>query len=387
MGNSETLISPASYAKSSVLDLKTPPKQATNFSFEKKSSNLTQSTFEDEGGFSNYSSSFKDFSRTVKPRSFTSMIKNQTNNDSPSKISCNSFIIKKEIKKGKNSKGKLMMVVKKNHLNKNFVMFSIKKLDIAYSIDELETLKEEINGCENHFVSKIRYFFEKSPQVYFVQDYYEYSHLRNYLKKHGNLKENLVRFYAAEILVAFELLPKNQLLLNKFALNFDPKKVFFDDNGHFILNILSTVFKKDNENELNPEEIEYFAPEIVENKKFSIVSILAWKIGVLLYELASGETPFLSKYEILNKNLKFPLNFSQTLVDLIQKLLIRSPLKRLGQKSFTEIKNHEFFKEIDWEKIQNKEKNGPILKELNEENNLEIFSLKDILDDELSCGN
>ena len=161
-------------------------------------------------------------------------------------------------------------------------------------------------------------------------------------------------------------------------MNFNSTKLFFDNNGLSTVNILSMILKKDEDEDC----FEYMPPEVIENKKFSVMSIFSWKMGILLYEMTAGDVPFQTKEEVLKKNLKFGLNFSQNMVDLIQKLLIKTPCKRLGHKTLSEIKSHEFFKDFNWEKAGNKENNSPILKEFDGEDDLKIFSLKDLLDEE-----
>jgi len=58
--------------------------------------------------------------------------------------------------------------------------------------------------------------------------------------------------------------------------------------------------------------------------------------------------------KILNGELRFPDFVSSDAQDLIEGLLIRDPAKRLGS-DFEVIKNHSFFKSIDWDKLYRKE--------------------------------
>ena len=355
-------------------------KLATSPSLQITLSN-TQSTIDDNMLLSDSSlnlDSSHSHSR-LKPRSSTYLVK-RSPSDSSSKISCSSFIIKSEIKKGKASRGKMMVVANKNNMKKNLTMVSIRKADLCISIGAIENLTEEIKICENPFISKIRYFFENSSHIYFVQDFYEQSNMRNFLRKQRYLKEDEIRFYAAQIILALDQLPKNPLLLNKVLFNFNSKKVFFDSDGHTVLNLLSIILKKENEADFEEDAFYYQTPETLENAKISISSSLAWKLGIILYEMASGETPFKSKEDISSRNIKFPMWFSPVLVDLLEKLLITNPSKRLGQKNLEEIKEHEFFKGIDWESVKNKEVSGPILKSLGSETDFGIVSLKDLGD-------
>ena len=46
----------------------------------------------------------------------------------------------------------------------------------------------------------------------------------------------------------------------------------------------------------------------------------------------------------------FPEFFSETIIDLLKKLLEKNPKKRIGMTE--EIKKHKFFKEIEWNELE-----------------------------------
>ena len=56
---------------------------------------------------------------------------------------------------------------------------------------------------------------------------------------------------------------------------------------------------------------------------------------------------------ILHQKIEFPESFSEEAKSLLEGLLQRDPNKRFSSAS--EIKDHDFFAEIDWDKIYNKE--------------------------------
>ena len=85
-----------------------------------------------------------------------------------------------------------------------------------------------------------------------------------------------------------------------------------------------------------------------------------WTLGIFLYELLFGTTPFKGSSHaetltnILKEEVKFPksddLGHAR---DLIKRLLIKDPSKRLGStKGATEIKLHPFFRSVNWALIR-----------------------------------
>ena len=56
-----------------------------------------------------------------------------------------------------------------------------------------------------------------------------------------------------------------------------------------------------------------------------------------------------------------PAHFSEVSKDLLSKLLVRNPTKRLGHNHIDEIKKHEFFDSINWDELLNLKKDPPIV--------------------------
>eukprot|EP01018_Ginkgo_biloba_P001237 Gb_28669 [translate_table: standard] len=112
---------------------------------------------------------------------------------------------------------------------------------------------------------------------------------------------------------------------------------------------------------------EYVAPEIVSRSGHDF-SVDWWSLGILLYEMKYGETPFLGETtnETLNnigsKYTELRGEWS-ALLDLIHRLLQKDPTKRLGggRNGAEDIKTHFFFNALSWEDVLNQSCTPPFL--------------------------
>eukprot|EP00123_Amoebidium_parasiticum_P010548 comp20176_c0_seq3/m.25015 comp20176_c0_seq3/g.25015 ORF comp20176_c0_seq3/g.25015 comp20176_c0_seq3/m.25015 type:complete len:364 (-) comp20176_c0_seq3:213-1304(-) len=106
---------------------------------------------------------------------------------------------------------------------------------------------------------------------------------------------------------------------------------------------------------------EYVSPELLKDKKTSTSSDI-WALGCIIYQLIAGKVPFKgsNEYQTLQKvmkaELEYPPGFPEVARDLITKLLVVEPEKRLGHADtggYAALKAHPFFEGIDWENIMN----------------------------------
>ncbi|CAA6666371.1 unnamed protein product [Spirodela intermedia] len=111
---------------------------------------------------------------------------------------------------------------------------------------------------------------------------------------------------------------------------------------------------------------EYLAPEVISGTGHGS-AVDWWTVGVFLYELLFGRTPFKGENneKTLVNILKQPLSFPRMAAngkdwedlaraqDLISKLLVKNPKKRIGSsRGSVEIKRHDFFQGVNWALIR-----------------------------------
>jgi serine/threonine protein kinase len=108
--------------------------------------------------------------------------------------------------------------------------------------------------------------------------------------------------------------------------------------------------------------VAYLAPEMLRRAGHT-KSIDWYLLGVLIYEMLVGVPPYFNPDKtILFKNiemgpLKIPHTMPQPARNIILLLLNRNPAKRLGSNcaDASDIKSHEFFAEIDWERVDKRD--------------------------------
>ena len=111
---------------------------------------------------------------------------------------------------------------------------------------------------------------------------------------------------------------------------------------------------------------EYLAPEILLNKGHG-KPVDWWTFGVLVYEMNAGidpfndEDPMLIYQKILKGKFKFPQSFNSNAKSLVKHLLEADLSKRYGnlKGGVSDIKNHRFFKGLDWDNLVNLKINPP----------------------------
>ncbi|KAJ4753326.1 Protein kinase [Rhynchospora pubera] len=105
---------------------------------------------------------------------------------------------------------------------------------------------------------------------------------------------------------------------------------------------------------------EYLAPEIIRGDGHGS-SVDWWTLGIFLYELLFGRTPFKGPgneetlANVISQSLKFPDSPSVSFhaKDLIRGLLVKEPENRLGSlRGAAEIKQHPFFDGLNWALIR-----------------------------------
>lgn len=156
-----------------------------------------------------------------------------------------------------------------------------------------------------------------------------------------------------------------------------PENILVDENGHIRLTDFGLSKCGFHSNDLTKSFVgspEYMSPEILLGKHYNF-SVDFYTLGVLLYELVTGLPPFYNEdkmkmYRSISYSpLKLPAKLTGPLGNLLMGLLHKNPQLRLGsQRGIQEIKEHVYFKDVDWNFVQLKTTRAPIEVNLQESN-------------------
>ena len=269
---------------------------------------------------------------------------------------------------GRGKIGKIYLV--NNILDKKY--YAVKSIDKnilgEYNKDKIEKILNKLNF---DFITNIMFCYETKERIYFFFEYVQnedlFSHINFYkkLSKEKIINEEKIKFFIASIILALEYLHKNEIIYR----NITPKNILINKDGYIKLTpfSLENIFKIKNDIINKLEKSEYSSPEILNNKEENISSDF-WNLGIIIYEMIYNITPFYSLdsnnlIEVINNNeIKFPKNFeiSENLKDLIEKLLKKNLEERLGfDGDFTQIKNHDFFNNFNFDDLINKKMESP----------------------------
>ncbi|KAJ6819172.1 serine/threonine-protein kinase AtPK2/AtPK19-like [Iris pallida] len=220
--------------------------------------------------------------------------------------------------------------------------------------------RDILTQVEHPFVVQLRYSFQTKYRLYLVLDFVNGGHLFFQLYHHGLFREDLARIYAAEIVSAVSHLHANGIMHRDLK----PENIILDADGHAMLTDFGLAKQFDENMRSNSMcgTIEYMAPEIVLGKGHDKAADW-WSVGVLLFEMLTGKPPFIGgnrekiQQKIVKDKMKLPAYLSSEAHSLLKGLLQKEASKRLGSGpgGSNEIRNHKWFKSINWRKLDARE--------------------------------
>ena len=317
---------------------------------------------------------------------------------------------------GKGAYGTVLKVkLKEDPTNK---LYAIKTMDIK-ALSSIKKLYQAYLECDilsqidNPYIVNIFGAFSENGKIYIVMDYLSKGDFSDFIRLNFPLKLDTIQFYAAEIInfleyiqskkiVHRDLKPENIMMNDKWHLEvidfgtarilgkyFDKENMEFKDDDT-TYDISETDDLKGNKIAINEEDdddffedsksrperrgmtfvgtAEYVSPEVLGDKPAEFGADV-WALGIMIYQMFFGKTPFKEKNNYLTfrkiEQLKIDFEGGEKITipddakDLISKILVKEPNKRLGggepgtEYDIAHLKSHPFFKGIDWQNLHN----------------------------------
>lgn len=217
----------------------------------------------------------------------------------------------------------------------------------------------------SNFTIWLQYSFQDKDYFYIAIPLCTGGDLAYHLRKNHCFTKERAIFHFAEILEGIDHLHKLLIVYRDLK----PENVIFDAEGHARISDMGLAMQT------NGRKIRgkagtpgYWAPEVITSQPYSF-SADHWSLGCVLYEMLTGFCTFSSSNTrmkdrnegTLKWTVKFPKNvgrnnatarpFPEDAKSLILGLLNRSRTRRFGA---TEVRDHKFFKGLNWYKLRNK---------------------------------
>jgi protein kinase A len=256
----------------------------------------------------------------------------------------------------------------------------IKSKQEQHILNELDILEEishpSIISCVG--------FTQDEKYLYLAFEFVPGGDLFNLLKIENNFLIDKAQFYAGQIVFVFEYLHSKNIVYR----NLKPENILINKNGY--IKIADFQFAKvvTDRTYTMCGTPGYLAPEIILNRGHGL-SVDWWTLGVLLYEMICGVDPFadddpMKVYEnILERNIQFSSHFDDKSKSLIKHLLEPDLSRRYGnlKNGVNDIKNHLFFKSLNWDKLLRQEIEAPFIPKLKGDNELKYYNVYPEYDD------
>ena len=271
---------------------------------------------------------------------------------------------------GRGGFGKVWKVLLKR-TSKNYALKEMSKMKIILKRSEksIQSERELLSNLYQPFIVNMISAFQDFNNLYLVMDLFKGGDMRYHIFLNKKFNEIQSKFFISNIILGLEYIHKNKIIHRDIK----PENLVLDQNGY--LAITDFGIAKRVEKSSLPDGSGtpgYMAPEVLFSQNHSF-SVDFYAIGVIAFEFMNGFRPYQGKdrkeikeailakeISIGPKSLKKE-GWSLEGGDFINKMIKRKVRKRLGFYGINEIKNHAWFRGINWNLLLMKKIKSPYI--------------------------
>ena len=221
-----------------------------------------------------------------------------------------------------------------------------------------------LSGLSHQFIVHLDRVMQDMQCLYLLMEFVPGGDFFRYLQVRGTISEAEAQFYVANVALGLEHMHNENIIFRDLK----PENLVFGSNGY--LKIVDLGFSKRITGMTftlcgTPD---YVSPEIVANKGHG-KPVDFWSLGILLYEMLTGYTPYTDDdnnvykvyVQILKGRLMFPVQprLDSEVRAFIGLLLTIDPKRRLGGYDGLDLRNHEWLRHTVWAKVRDCEVQAP----------------------------
>ncbi|XP_045392872.1 cGMP-dependent protein kinase 2 isoform X2 [Lemur catta] len=254
-----------------------------------------------------------------------------------------------------------------------FAMKCIRKKHIVDTKQQEHVYSEKriLEELCSPFIVKLYRTFKDNKYVYMLLEACLGGELWSILRDRGSFDEPTSKFCVACVTEAFDYLHRLGIIYRDLK----PENLILDAEGY--LKLVDFGFAKKIGSGQKTWTFcgtpEYVAPEVILNKGHDF-SVDFWSLGILVYELLTGNPPFSGTDQMMTYNLilkgiekmDFPRKITRRPEDLIRRLCRQNPTERLGnlKNGINDIKKHRWLNGFNWEGLKARSLPSPLRREL-----------------------
>ena len=243
--------------------------------------------------------------------------------------------------------------------------------------------KEILSNLYHPFIINMYCTFQDSDNLYMLMDYLPCSDFRYQLHRMTSFSEEQLQFLTACVVTGLGYIHSKGIVHRDIK----PENLICDEKGYIRITDFGIAKKVDWDLKYEVSgTVGYMAPEVFNKRNKIYPESDYFSLGVMLYELMTGERPYKSVHSVdmvnefnerdVKLNPETCIKYSREMCEFVNSLIEKDNEKRLGRGGAIEIKKHKWFNKFDWKHLLFKTIKSPFIFKPYQEKQMKI-KLKD----------